>query len=310
MAIELGLEFYVKLAAALLALAVTWSFFVRVRNRKLPPGPFSLPIIGNLHTLGELPHKTLAALSLKFGPLMSLRLGSSLTLVVSSPEIAKEFFKTHDLVLTSRPSFVAAKYLWYNSTDIGFAPYGPYWRQMRKLCVSHLLNSKCLEYFRFIREEEVFALIRTITNSDHPVNVTKTVSTLVNCIMCRMAFSRKFSDEDSFGGRGIISVINESILLGSTFNIGDYIPFLAWMDLRGLKGRLKNMHNIIDILLEKIIDEHVIQNDPNATKDLLDVFLAASADKDMEPQITRDNIKAVIYVCKTCIYYISIGALK
>jgi cytochrome P450 len=318
MAIELGserpvlecLEFYMKLAAALLALAGAWSFLVRGRNRKLPPGPFALPIIGNLHMLGEFPHRALTALSLKFGPLMSLRLGSSLTLVVSSPDIANEFLKTHDLIFASRPPFVAAKYLWYNSTDIGFAPYGPYWRQMRKLCVSHLLNSKSLEYFRFIREEEVFAMIRTIPNSNHPVNITKTVSTLVSAIMCRMAFGRKFSDEDSFGGRGIISMINESILLGSTFNIGDYIPFLAWMDLQGLKGRLKNMHSIIDILLEKIMDEHVTQNDPNGAKDLLDVLLAASADKDMEPQITRDNIKAVLYVCRTFMYCISIGKVQ
>ena len=137
------LEFYVKLAVALLMLLGVWSFIVRWRNRRLPPGPFPLPIIGNLHMLGELPHQALTSLSLKFGPLMSLRLGSSLTLVVSSPEIAKDFFKTHDLLFASRPSFVAAKYLWYDSTDIGFAPYGPYWRQMRKLCVSHLLSSKC-----------------------------------------------------------------------------------------------------------------------------------------------------------------------
>ena len=109
MAIELGsetpvlecLEFYMKLAAALLALAGIWSFFVRGRNGKLPPGPFSFPIIGNLHMLGEFPHRALTALSLKFGPLMSLRLSSSLTLVVSSPRIANEFLKTRDLLYTN-----------------------------------------------------------------------------------------------------------------------------------------------------------------------------------------------------------------
>lgn len=98
-----------------------------------------------------------------------------------------------------------------------------------------------------------------------------------------MAFGRKFSDEDSFGGRGIISIINESILLGCTFNIGDYIPLLAWMDPQGLKRRLKNMHSIIDILLEKIIEEQVTQNDPNVKQDLLDVFVEASANQDKEP---------------------------
>ena len=140
-------------------------------------------------------------------------------------------------------------------------------------------------------------MIRSITNSDQPVNITKTVWSLVNGIMCRMAFGRKFSDEDSFDSRGINSMIKKSIFVGSTFNIGDYIPFLAWMDLQGLKRRLKNMHVIIDNLLEYIIDEYVAQNDPNVLPDLVDVLHAVSTDKDMEFQITRDNIKAVLFVC-------------
>jgi len=289
------LEFYMKLVVSLVALLVAWSFFVKGRKRRLPPGPFPLPIVGNLHLLGELPHQALAALSLKFGPLMSLRLGSTLTLVVSSPDMAKDFLKTHDLLFASRPPSAAANYFWYNCTDIGFAPYGPYWRQVRKVCVLQMLSSRRLDYFRFIREEEVSAMIRSIANSDHPVNISKTVSTLLSDIMCRMAFGRKYSDQDSIGGKGINSMIKESFVVAGAFNFGDYIPYLAWMDLQGLNRRLKDIHTIQDDFLEKILDEHVAQNVPNVTRDLVDVLLAASADKEMEIQITRDNIKAILY---------------
>jgi hypothetical protein len=82
-----SVEFYVKVGSALL---------FKKRKGRLPPGPFPLPIIGNLHMVGALLHRALAALSMKHGPLMSLRLGSVLTLVVSSPELAREFLKTHD----------------------------------------------------------------------------------------------------------------------------------------------------------------------------------------------------------------------
>jgi cytochrome P450 len=284
-----------KLVVSLVALLVAWSFFVKGRKRRLPPGPFPLPIIGNLHQLGKLPHQALAALSLKFGPLMSLNLGSALTLVVSSPDMAKEFFKTHDLVFASRPPSAASNSFWYNCTDIGFAPYGHYWREVRKLCVFQLLNSRRLEFFRFIREEEVSAMIQSIANSDHPVNISKTVSTLATDIMCRMTFGKKFSDQDSIGSRRINSMIKESFVLAGAFNFGDYIPSLAWMDLQGLNRRMKDVHSIQDYFLEKILDEHVAQNDPNVTRDLVDVLLAASVDKDMELQITRDNIKSLLY---------------
>jgi len=305
MANELGSEwpvyeclyFYSKLATVLLlAMVAAWGFLLRGRKWKLPPGPFQLPIIGNLHMMGELPHQALAALSMKYGPLMSLRLGSYLTLVVSSADVAKEFLKTHDLTFSSRPQTIAVKYLWYNASNIAFSPYGRYWRQMRKVCALQMLSSRRIDSFRLIREEEVSAMIRSIIVSNHPVSVTKTASALVIGIICRMAFGKKYSDQDLIGGMGIISMIEETFVLAGCFNIGDYIPYLAWMDLQGLNRRLKNIHKIQDDLLEKIVEEHVSQqHNPKDMADLVDVLLEASADEDMEFQITRDNIKSVIY---------------
>eukprot|EP00253_Pinus_taeda_P023070 PITA_23070 len=159
-----------------------------------------------------------------------------------------------------------------------------------------MLSSKRLDYFRFIREEEVSAMIRSVLiNSDHPVNIGQTVWTLTNDIICRMTFGRKYSDHDFIVNIGVKAMIKETILLLGDFNIGDFIPYLAWMDLQGFNRRLKSIHSTQDKLLEKIIEEHIAQNDPNVPRDLVDVLLAASADKDMELQITRDNIKAVLY---------------
>eukprot|EP00253_Pinus_taeda_P008630 PITA_08630 len=278
---------------------LAWRFsFQRSKRRPLPPGPFQFPILGNLHLLlGGLPHQTLATLSLKYGPLMSVRLGSTLALVVSTADAAKEFLKTHDRVFASRPATAAAEYLSYNYSDIAYAPYGPSWRHLRKLCVLQLLSSRRIEQFRSIREEEVSAMIRSlIKNSDSGVsNITKTASNLTNSIICRMAFGRKYFDEDLIGGSGIDSVIKEIFMLVGSFNIGDYIPFLAPLDLQGLNSRFKEIQKTHDYLLEKIINEHVLEKKkPNAMPDLVDVLLAASADETMEFKITRDNIKTVI----------------
>jgi hypothetical protein len=115
-----------------------------------------------------------------------------------------------------------------------------------------------------------------------------------------MAFGRKYSDEDVIGSTGFDSLIKEILLLAGSFNIGDYIPYLAWIDyLRGLHRRLKNVRDAQDQFLEKVIEEHELnaQKNPNVPRDLVDVLLAASANQDMELQITRDKIKAVLSVC-------------
>ena len=51
---------------------------------RLQPGPRPFPIIGNLLELGDKPHQSLTTLSKTYGPLMSLKLGSTTTIVISS----------------------------------------------------------------------------------------------------------------------------------------------------------------------------------------------------------------------------------
>nr|XP_025676778.1 cytochrome P450 71A1 [Arachis hypogaea] len=124
-------------------LCVLINKFTRRNNKfnKLPPSPPKLPIIGNLHQLGTLPHQSLKALSDKYGPILLLQLGQTKALVVSSADIVEEIVKTHDVAFSNRANTKAAKVLFYQCKEIAFAPYGEEWRNKRKLCVLELLNT-------------------------------------------------------------------------------------------------------------------------------------------------------------------------
>jgi hypothetical protein len=72
----------------------------------LPPSPPSWPILGHIHLLGPQVHQSLAQLATKYGPIMLLRFGAKATLIISSPDMAREIFKEHDLVFSHRPRTV------------------------------------------------------------------------------------------------------------------------------------------------------------------------------------------------------------
>ena len=65
-------------------------------SSRLPPGPHPFPIIGNILELSNKPHQDVAKLSKTYGPLMTLKLGSITTIVISSPDIAKEALQKND----------------------------------------------------------------------------------------------------------------------------------------------------------------------------------------------------------------------
>ncbi|ESR55870.1 hypothetical protein KPL70_006843 [Citrus sinensis] len=112
----------------LLILLLTLVQLLKITRRSsnhlnLPPSPPKLPILGNLHQLlGTLPHRSLKALSERYGPLMFVYCGNSPTLVVSSAELACEMFKTHDIVISNRPKTTPANILLYECQGIGIDP--------------------------------------------------------------------------------------------------------------------------------------------------------------------------------------------
>jgi len=121
----------------------------------LPPGPSPWPIVGNLPHMGPVPHHALAALALKHGPLMHLRLGYVNVIVAASASVAEQFLKVHDTNFSSRPTNSGAKYIAYNYQDLVFAPYGPRWRLLRKISYVHMFSSKALDEFRHIRQVRI-----------------------------------------------------------------------------------------------------------------------------------------------------------
>ncbi|KAF7840530.1 cytochrome P450 71D8-like [Senna tora] len=278
-----------------------WIANQKSKSKLLPPGPWKLPLLGNLHQLAassSLTHHALRDLSLKYGPLMHLQLGELSTVIASSPEMAKEIMKTHDLAFVDRPKLGT---LIFGLDGFAFAPYGDYWRQMRKICTLQLLSVKKVHSFSSVRQDEVAEFIESIQSSvGAKMDLTSKIFSYTSTIATRIIFGRKSrSDQD----QDLLKLLKIVLEEGSGFGFVDLFPSMKIIHLiSGLK-KFKKISKKIDQILEDVIKENQEKqmrtergkDGYHREENLVQVLLQIQQSSGLEIPITTKNIKAAIW---------------
>ncbi|KAL4388655.1 hypothetical protein GQ457_09G002310 [Hibiscus cannabinus] len=291
---------------AFLLWSITFVFLRAIlgkRRGKLPPSPRALPVIGHMHLLGPIPHQALNKLSNRYGPLVHFYIGSNPCLLISSPDLAKEFFRNHETSFLNRPKLSNLDYLTYGTSDMAMAPYGPYWKYMRKMCMTELLGTRTLDRLLSIRRDEMNIFVKFIREkgeTGEAVDVGAELMKLTNNIISRMLLRKRCSDKEDEASE-VQSLVKEMNSLGTMLNLADSFWFCKKLDLQGYRKRLKNVRDKFDILMEKVISEHKEARNGNGStgddgtvKDVLDLLIDQSEDENAEMRLTRENIKAFV----------------
>ncbi|XP_075494959.1 flavonoid 3'-monooxygenase-like isoform X1 [Primulina tabacum] len=279
-----------------------FKYFTRSQH-PMPPGPRGLPIVGNLPYLDPELHSYFMRLARIYGPILSLNLGTKKAVVISSPAMAREVLKEHDVTFANRdiPSVNTA--MEYSEHDIVFTPYGPEWRMLRKVCVRDMLGNATLDAFYSYRRHEVRSTIKYIYSlSGSPVNVGEQMFLNMLNVVTNMLWggSVKGNDRASIGAefRQVVSEITE--LLGKP-NVSDFFPGLAWLDLQGLKKKMKKVTVKLERLFDEIIEQRVKLSRSNGgemKRDFLQVLMQLKDEgKDSETSktpLTMLHVKALL----------------
>ncbi|KAM3693716.1 hypothetical protein ACJW31_07G004900 [Castanea mollissima] len=273
---------------------------------KFPPGPKAWPIIGNLNLVGSHPPKSLHKLAQKYGPIMQLKIGSFPVVVASSAEMAKEFLKTHDHVFASRPKSAVGKHLVYNNLNVTWAPAGPYWRQGRKI-FSELFNSKRLNSYQYIRVEEMRAFMSrlcTLSGTGKPLKLKDHLFVHNLNIISRVVFGKNCVSSESKNETStvtheeLVEMLDELFFLHGVFNIGDWIPWLDFLDLQGYVMRMKALSKKFDKFLDHVLHEHNAKkegaNDFVPKDEMVNLLVQRADDPNADTKLSYDGIKAFI----------------
>ncbi|KAJ4830069.1 hypothetical protein Tsubulata_009277 [Turnera subulata] len=267
---------YLPSTFAILALLYALSWISKARKplnkqKEAPEAGGAWPVIGHLHLLGgpQPAHMVLANMADKWGPIFTIRMGVHRTLVVSNWELAKECLTTNDKAFASRPKTLATDLLGYDRSMFGYSPYGPYWRQIRKIATLELLLSNHrLETLKHVRESEMRASMKELykslaENSSKQGNnkVLVDMKTWFGDITLNVIFKiivgkslgYSVGDGNELGWK---TALREFFDLSGRFAAADALPFLRFLDIGGHERSMKKTAKNLDHAVVGWLEEH------------------------------------------------------
>ncbi|CAN1841633.1 Cytochrome P450 89A2 [Linum perenne] len=223
----------VAAAALLKSLLLTLSSAGKAR---LPPGPASYPVIGNLiwfrRSLSEI-EIILRNLHSKMGPTVTLRFGPRLAVFVADRNLAHQALIHNGAVFADRPpppplSRITSS----NQQNISSSFYGPTWRLLRRNLTSEILHPsrvKCYSHARSWVLQVIKARLVESAASSQPVQVMDQFQYAMFCLLVFMCFGDKLDEKQI---SEIERVQRQLLLNNGRFGVLSFFPRLAKMFLR------------------------------------------------------------------------------
>ncbi|XP_071720822.1 cytochrome P450 76A1-like [Rutidosis leptorrhynchoides] len=275
-----------------LVVPITTLIFLIINRQKKevkrqPPAPPGWPVFGNLFNLGSMPHRTVAGLAHEYGPIVRLKIGSVNTVAILNAKVATEFFKNHDSTFLDRTVPETTKSHDYDKSSLALAPYGTYWRVLRKICTVEMMVAKRINESEGVRrrcvddmltwiEKEAAALVK----SGNGVNVAKFIFLASFNLLGNVMLSRDLANPDSEMGSDFFKAMSGFLEWVGHPNISDFYPWLKWFDLQGLRRKTdRDAGNALKIAtgwVNERVEKRAHETNLRAgvrTKDFLDVLL-------------------------------------
>nr|QWT43260.1 geraniol 10-hydroxylase [Bacopa monnieri] len=266
------------------------------KRKKLPPGPTCLPILGNLHLLGDLPHKSLARLAKTYGPVMCLRFGQINTVVISSSSVAKEVLQKQDLAFSSRSIQDVGRAVDHSKYGLLYLPVSSTWRNMRKILNSNVFSGNSLDGSKEIRCRKVEELVESCKSQSRrgeAVDIGEAAFTTSLNLLSNTLFSKDLADPFSDSAKEFKDSVRKMSTEAAKPNLADFFPLLARFDPQRIRYRMTITAEKVLELFRGLVDERLNKeklmnghddNHHEGKNDVLDVLLASK-------EIDRNNIE-------------------
>ncbi|XP_069087567.1 cytochrome P450 2D15-like [Pleurodeles waltl] len=279
--------------------ALFYDFMKRRRScSRYPPGPTSLPFLGNIlqADFKNLP-KYFAQVRKNYGDVFSLQFCWKNMVIISGFESVKEGLITKSDDTSDRPHFLIFERhgLKENCAGVVLAKYGQSWRDVRRFSLSTLrdfgLGKKSLA--ERVTEEAGFLCSAFKSKDGRPFDPHLMINNAVSNVICSIIFGDRFEYDD----KNFLKVLKlfEDILTSDVLlQLANVIPALVHIPGVGQK-MFRAQENLFDFL-KGIIAEHKESWDPNLKRDFIDAFLEEVEKAKGDPQSSFNDLNLLFTV--------------
>ena len=197
-------------------------------TKKLPPGPLTFPIIGNLiwlrKSFSDL-EPILRNLHAKYGPVISLHIGSRPTIFVADRFLAHQALVQNGAIFADRPPAPTTSQVFNsNQQNITTATYGPTWRLFRRNLTTEILHPSRVKSYSPARKWVLHILLNSLHSSNGIVCVIDHFRYAMFCLLVLMCFGDKLEEPKI---KEIETIQHRMLLSFGRFNMLNFWPSLT-----------------------------------------------------------------------------------
>ncbi|KAK2614225.1 hypothetical protein N8I77_001071 [Diaporthe amygdali] len=166
-----GSSDYLAISIVLVALVpiVSWLLRCNQRPKTFPPGPPTIPILGNIHQMPTThTYLKFAEWSKQYGDIVGLRIGPQSMVIISSPELIREMFVNRGVIYSGRPVLYVSRDLIFPDQDHMFMMQNDEMLRRTRTALKRLTGPAGLKEALPLQEATAAKLISDLSDGNEP----------------------------------------------------------------------------------------------------------------------------------------------
>ncbi|XP_028912179.1 cytochrome P450 1A1 isoform X2 [Ornithorhynchus anatinus] len=281
-----------ELTTSLLMLVIVLISINVLRNRgqkpPSPPGPWALPVIGNLLQLGEHPYLSFIEMRKKYGDVFLIKLGMVPVVVVNGMEPVKRVLFQDGENYAGRPNMHTFSFF-ANGKSLSFSTnYGDSWKHHKKMAINALKSfskaeaksSTCsclLEEHVCGEVSELVKIFTELTATQGNFDPRGSLTCAVANVVCALCFGKRYEHTDEKFLK-VIKINDDLLKASSAVNPADFIPCFRYLPLRVVNAPREYYHMLNQFIMQHV-QEHYVTYDEGYLRDITDALISICYDK-------------------------------